>query len=149
MMWQEFVRKMSFPYLWYFPAPNNGYHQYTNLNSTLITSVLQVLPCGQCWLDVCVPRINSFIFNQLLSAAVRVGCVTDGVTPGENCFNLSSDRWFLVNRQRLWGVRQAFPASVSSYLALLSAHTVYLCVLYDSRNKERLFPYTALTDWFV
>ena len=28
-------------------------------------------------------------------------------------------------------------------------HTVYLCVLCGSENKQRLFPYTALTDWFV
>jgi len=31
---------------------------------------------------------------------------------------------------------------------LRSAHTVYLCVLYISQNKQRLFPYTALSDWF-
>jgi hypothetical protein len=30
---------------------------------------------------------------------------------------------------------------------LRSAHTVYLCVLCGSENKQRLFPYTALTDW--
>ena len=29
---------------------------------------------------------------------------------------------------------------------LLSAHAVYLCVLCGSQNKERLLPYTALTD---
>jgi len=28
-------------------------------------------------------------------------------------------------------------------------HTVYLCVLCGSENKQRLFPYKALTDWFV
>jgi len=27
--------------------------------------------------------------------------------------------------------------------------TVHLCVLCGSENKQRLFPYTALTDWFV
>jgi hypothetical protein len=32
---------------------------------------------------------------------------------------------------------------------LRSAHTVYLCVLCGFQNKQRLFPYTALTDWFV
>jgi hypothetical protein len=33
---------------------------------------------------------------------------------------------------------------------LLSAHTVYLCVLCGSQNKQRIFfPYTALTGWFV
>jgi len=29
------------------------------------------------------------------------------------------------------------------------AHTVYLFVFCGSQNKQRLFPYTALTDWFV
>jgi len=28
-------------------------------------------------------------------------------------------------------------------------HTLYLCVLYGSQNKQRLFLYTALTDWFL
>jgi len=32
---------------------------------------------------------------------------------------------------------------------LRSAHTVYLCVLYGSQNKQRLFPYTILTGWFL
>jgi hypothetical protein len=30
---------------------------------------------------------------------------------------------------------------------LRSAHTMYLCVLCGSENKQPLFPYTALTDW--
>jgi hypothetical protein len=32
---------------------------------------------------------------------------------------------------------------------LHSAHTVCLCVLCGPQNKQRLFPYTALTDWFL
>jgi hypothetical protein len=32
---------------------------------------------------------------------------------------------------------------------LRSAHTLYLCVLCGSQNKQRLFPYTILTDWFL
>ena len=35
------------------------------------------------------------------------------------------------------------------YTILRSAHTVYLCVLCGSENRQRLFPYTALTGWFV
>jgi hypothetical protein len=31
---------------------------------------------------------------------------------------------------------------------LRSAHTLYLCVLCGSENKQRLFPYTALTRRF-
>jgi len=30
-----------------------------------------------------------------------------------------------------------------------SAHTMHLCVLYGSRNKQRLFLYTALTYRFL
>ena len=30
-----------------------------------------------------------------------------------------------------------------------STHTVYLCALCGSENKQRLFPYTALTDWLL
>jgi len=32
---------------------------------------------------------------------------------------------------------------------LPSAHTMYLCVLCESQNKQRLLPYTTLTDWFL
>ena len=31
---------------------------------------------------------------------------------------------------------------------LRSVHTLYLCVLYGSQNKQRLFPCKALTEWF-
>ena len=37
----------------------------------------------------------------------------------------------------------------SLYIILRSAHTVYLCVLCGFENKQRLFPYTALADWFL
>jgi len=30
-----------------------------------------------------------------------------------------------------------------------SAHTLYLCVLCGSQNKQPLFPCTILTDWFL
>jgi len=32
---------------------------------------------------------------------------------------------------------------------LRSAHTVYLGDLCGSENKQQLFPYTALADWFL
>ena len=34
-----------------------------------------------------------------------------------------------------------------TFYILRSAHTVYLCVLCGSQNKQRLFHCTALTDW--
>jgi len=30
-----------------------------------------------------------------------------------------------------------------------SAHTVYLCVLCGPENKQRLYPYTSVTDWIL
>jgi len=36
-----------------------------------------------------------------------------------------------------------------TFKILRSAHIVYLCVLYGSENKERLFPNTAITDLFL
>ena len=33
-------------------------------------------------------------------------------------------------------------------IILRSVHTVYLCVLCGSQNKQRLLSYTALTEWF-
>jgi len=36
-----------------------------------------------------------------------------------------------------------------TFYILRSAHTVYLCVLCGSENKQRLFQCTALTDWLV
>ena len=35
-----------------------------------------------------------------------------------------------------------------TFYILRSAHTVYLCVLCGSQNKQRLFQCTALTGWF-
>ena len=36
-----------------------------------------------------------------------------------------------------------------TFYILRSAHTVYLCVLCGSENKQRLFRCTALTHWFL
>jgi hypothetical protein len=39
--------------------------------------------------------------------------------------------------------------SVSGKKILLYAQTMYLCVLCGLQNKQRLFPYAALTGWFL
>jgi hypothetical protein len=39
--------------------------------------------------------------------------------------------------------------SLYEYIILRSTHTLHLCVLYGSQNKQRLFPYTILTAWFL
>jgi hypothetical protein len=32
---------------------------------------------------------------------------------------------------------------------VLPTQCIYICVLCGSENKQRLFPYTAVTDWIV
>ena len=41
------------------------------------------------------------------------------------------------------------PKPILTFTTPRSAHTLYLCVLCGSQNKQPLFPYTTLTDWFV
>jgi hypothetical protein len=52
--------------------------------------------------------------------------------------SLYSINWLVFTRER-----------ECVYCAVRSAHTLYLCVLCGSKNKQRLFHCTALTDWFL
>jgi hypothetical protein len=45
--------------------------------------------------------------------------------------------------------RSLYVPPVQHSQILHSAHTVKYCVLCGSENKQRLFPYAALTDWFL
>jgi len=50
----------------------------------------------------------------------------------------------------LRGTAWAFKCNSGLNKILRSAHTLYfVCVLCGSENKQRLFPYTALIDWFL
>jgi hypothetical protein len=57
------------------------------------------------------------------------------------CSTLSG--WF-NNRDGVFTAR--YGLNIYHSTILRSAHTVYLC---GYHNKQRLFPYTVLTDWFV
>ena len=51
-------------------------------------------------------------------------------------------------------VSDGFACKASSVLLITasipsSAHAVCLCILCGTQNKQPLFPYTALTDWFL
>jgi hypothetical protein len=54
-----------------------------------------------------------------------------------------------------WYTNRHLEHQIPFYTVRTGAHTVYLCVLCGSENKrgsenkQRLFPYTALTDWFL
>ena len=61
--------------------------------------------------------------------------------------SLYSVNWLVCIRET--GSVYSAVRTESLYTILRSAHTVYLCVLCGSQNKQRLFPYTALTDWFL
>ena len=58
---------------------------------------------------------------------------------------------FQINKQKAAGLFNSLQHQWLLYVppSLRSAHTVYICVLYGSENKQRLFPYTALPDWLL
>ena len=57
---------------------------------------------------------------------------------------LQSARWTGSVNGRTW-----FRGEADQWEILRSAHTVHLFVLCGSENKQRLFPYTVLTEWFL
>jgi hypothetical protein len=72
------------------------------------------------------------------------------------------DSSFMYARQQLYVCPPAalcMPASSFMYAcqqlyvclpaALTFINSTHLCVLCGSQNKQRLFPYTTLTDWFL
>jgi hypothetical protein len=67
-------------------------------------------------------------------------------TMGGRAF-LSSIKFYDVDRLELSGYFIYHQVQRSQILQ--SAYTVYLCVLCGSENKQRLFLYTTLTDWFL
>jgi hypothetical protein len=66
--------------------------------------------------------------------------------------SLNKINWlvFITETGRLLrGTDWVFIYNASLNKNLRSAHTLYLCVLFGSQNKQPLFPYTALGDWFL
>jgi len=55
---------------------------------------------------------------------------------------------FLLGRAKDLSAPRYVPPLLTDTHIVRSAHTVYLS-LCGSENQQRLFPYTALTDWFV
>jgi hypothetical protein len=61
----------------------------------------------------------------------------------------SSSASVCLTYQVLTAQRLVSIASGLAFRTLRSTHTVHLSVLFGSQNKQRLFPYTALTDCFL
>jgi len=57
-------------------------------------------------------------------------------------------REIVIRRQELRCTFSPYRAVNTLHLGY-KIHTVYLCALCGSQNKQRLFPYTTLTDWFL
>jgi len=49
----------------------------------------------------------------------------------------------------MYGQWSLYVPPVKNWKILRYAHTLCLCVLCGSENKQPLFPYTTLTDWFL
>jgi hypothetical protein len=86
-----------------------------------------------------------------------------------NCFNNSAERTYIVNSMGLrWCCvechvqRRKYQKQITKFLSFQSPkvpphltytnstfcpHPIFMCFL--SENKQRLFPYSALTDWFL
>ena len=94
------------------------------------------------------PCLNKKLERSAHTVYLRVLC---GSENKQRLFPLTElTDWFLWLRRSVYcAVRTEYLNVIQVSPSLRSAHTVYLCVLCGSENKHRLFPYTALTDWFV
>jgi len=63
-------------------------------------------------------------------------------------FSIVSPHWLCVIVSMCWSFGVV---GLGWYLCgrLKPSTQLYLCVLCGSQNKQRLFPYTTLTDWFL
>ena len=100
---------------------------------------------------------DNFIFSLIYTCLLRAKCnqLVTGiiqflVVPKYSCNKATEEH----KLQKPAGFDLLNPAEHSGYShtvlpGLRSAHTVYLCVLCGSENKQRLFHCTALTGWFL
>jgi hypothetical protein len=100
------------------------------------------VPLGQVLLRLRVPA-------PMLRTRLRLTRRTSGRILGNleknSSFSEIGNHWIENCNFHVVSVR----TSSLTFPILRSAHTVCLCVLCGSENKQRLFPYTALTDWFL
>jgi hypothetical protein len=113
----------------------NAYYMYRQLWSLYVPPVVVTIGTASC---------GHYIYRQLWSLYISPVIVT---------IYTASCGYYMYGQ--LWSLYVP-PVVVTICTARfnfrkfhVSAHLVYLCVLCGSENKQRLFPYTALTDWFV
>jgi len=99
---------------------------------------------------VCLLRGTDWVF--IYNSGLNKNCVLCGSKNKKRLFPYRALTDCFYNRVGmclLRGMEWVFKFNSGLNKNLRSAHTVYLCVLCGSENKQRLFPYTALTDWFL
>ena len=97
-------------------------------------------------------KYNSGLHKNLRSAHTAVFMCFVWISEQAAIISLYNINWlvFITEKQCLLrGTEWVFIYISGLHKNLRSAHTVYLCVLCGSQNKQLLFPYTALTDWFL
>jgi hypothetical protein len=78
---------------------------------------------------------------------VKFNCVRIVILHGNELYHGWSKGTYFFNSLKPSGYYMYHQVQHSAIL--LSAHTLYLCVLCGYQNKQRLFHCTALTDWFL
>ena len=82
-------------------------------------------------------------------------CSKQGEVNYRNKLKLNSAScWFLLHKYDVRCLSEHTlvtirTASLTFSNSLFCPHSVFMCFFCGSENKQRLFPYTALTDWFV
>ena len=119
---------------------------YTALTDWFHNRVGVCLLRGTDWVFKCISGLN----KNLRSVHTVYLCVLCGSEKKQRLFPYTTlTDWLLYGVCLLRGTDCVFKYNPGLNKNLRSAHTLYLCVFCGSQNKQRLFPYTALIDWFL
>ena len=149
---------------WSLYVPQSGHHMYRTVVTTLPHSGhymygTVVTICTAKW-SLYVPHSGHYIYRPLVTIYTAnltfnnstfwphiVFMLFVWISEQTAIISLYSIKWliFVTATESVYCEVRTEPP----YTIPRSAHTLYLCVLCGSQNKQRLFPYTTLTDWFV
>ena len=99
---------------------------------------------------ICTAQFNIQQFYVLPTHCICVFCVD--LSTNNHYFPIQHYLTGFYNRDGvclLRGTDWVFIYNSGLNITLRSVHTVYLCVLCGSQNKQPLFPYTTLADRFL
>jgi hypothetical protein len=131
---------LNFHYLT--PAPPSNFHPLTvsRINLTRMTLPTIIIIIIRSEYDV-------WFHNRPDLASLADSCFLRYVTPADTPFSHAQQHCSQFHKLKCSKTSGYFIYHrVTQQQILHSAHTAYLC---GSQNKQRLFPYTALTDWFL